>query len=164
MQLQNPKRAVMFFLLGGVALWLLLDWAIVTDKERIERAVRAMRDAAASADAAALFEHVSPAYYDERLSAAQLRLLADDFFRASGPMTIRIRKLAVEISGETAVAEVSMLAYGADDNSSNATGTAAFLLDFRKEGRRWLVTQIVPLRVNGQEIDGWGTLMKIGRF
>ncbi len=142
---------------AAVAVYLVVDRLVVTEKERVERAVEGLRDSVARADLRAFGEMISPGYGDESFSAEALLGAAAKFFERHGPLALTVRDMRVTVSGPSAAARASVTAR----SEHGYWGRSEWQADFRKErDGQWRVVRLTPLRFGGKEAGGWGDVLR----
>jgi ketosteroid isomerase-like protein len=152
MSITRRKLVMLGIAVGAVALWLAADRLIMTDKKRIRAAIGQMAAAMEKGDTEKLFAHVSTFYADETHSYMELRFLAEMVMRRYEGLSINLRDVQVKVSGVVAVAQVRVLA----SYPGEGTGISVWQLNFEREpDGRWLVTSLVPIRVNASDVSGW---------
>ncbi len=132
----------------------IVDWLVVTDRERIEGVIEDMASAVERSDTAALFEHVSPGYREQGMSPASLRILLEMFFRMYGPVRVNVRETRVTREGNLATVRVTVGAVS--EARADVSGRSVWEVSMRKETDGvWRVTRIVPVRIRGRDVSGW---------
>ena len=99
MNLALNQVRIALAILGAVALAMLLNRFIVTDKRRIERTVQGMADAASKGDIDLLFSFVSADYGDETMSRTHLKSLAARFLGGDDHANPKIQWMSVKVVG-----------------------------------------------------------------
>jgi len=141
---------------------LLIELAVVTDRERIERVIGEMAEAAARADVPRLFAYVSEDYSDRDISRDALRVLTDAVFNHYGPIRVSVRRMSVNVVQDTAAVELSVWA---EDGAGALYGSSSWALEMAREpDGAWRVTRAVPLRIGGTELDGWRGFHEVTGF
>ncbi|MGD1000216.1 MAG: hypothetical protein ABSA67_05900 [Candidatus Brocadiia bacterium] len=141
-------------ILGAMALAMLLNRYIVTDKKRIERTVQEMADAAAKGNIDLLFSNISADFDTEAMSREHLKSLAERFL-SDGSASGKIQWMTVNVSG--AQARVQLSVSGSTRREYPVwSGALEWAAEFRKEADgAWRVTSLTPVRIYGREISGW---------
>jgi hypothetical protein len=147
-------------ILGAVALAMLLNRFIVTDKRRIERTAQGMADAASKGDIDLLFSFVSADYGDETMSRTHLKALATRFLGGYDHANPKIRWMSVKVVGPLAHVHVGISESGREGYPL-WLGTSEWAAEFRKEADgAWRVTKITPVRVWGGNVSSWGDVTR----
>ena len=142
---------------------IVLERAVVTDQERIERVINALRDAVGEADTEALFEDISEDYYDEALSREGLQGLAGAYFARYGRTRVRILDRTVNRTGTQAAVELDVFATAEHGSGAGRLGRSVWLVLLQKEPDGvWRVIRLSPLRWDGRDIEGWPTIRGAG--
>ena len=147
-------------ILGALAVALLLNHIIVTDKKRVERTVHEMADAAAKGDVDLLFSHVSANYRDEAMTREQLKSLAKSLLPRYQPENAKVQAISVNVTGAMAHAQVAI---SSREQSGGYTwyGTSEWSAEFRKEADgAWRVTSVMPARFFGRDVSGWRDVLR----
>jgi hypothetical protein len=144
-------------ILGAVALAMILNRFILTDKKRIERTAHEMADAAAQGDIDLLFSHISADYGDETMSRTHLKSLAIKFRDGYPGANPRIQWMTVNVVGPLAHVQLGV----SGDGAVEYTGISEWAAEFRKEtDGAWRVTNITPVRILGGNVSGWGDVLR----
>ena len=145
---------------------IVLERVVVTDQERIERTINALRDAVGEADTETLFEGISEDYYDGVLSREGLRGLAEAYFARYGRTRVRILDRAVNRTRTQAAVELAVFATAEHGPGAGRLGQSLWLVLLQKEpDGAWRVTRIEPLRWNGSDVgEGWSAIRGAGGF
>ncbi len=159
MNISWNQMRIALAVLGALALAMLLNRYIVTDKKRIERTVQEMADAAGKGDIDLLFSHISADCGSEDMPRTRLRTLAEQYL-GDASARVRIQWMAVNVSG--AQARVQLSISGSTRQERPAwSGGSEWAAEFRKEADgAWRVTNITPVRVNGRDVSGWRDLTR----
>jgi len=150
---------------AAVALLILVaDWVIVTDEEKIDAGVRAMRAAVEEGDAAALMENVSADFRSrEGLTREDLAAAAEWFFSAYGPVEFFRFRFDRNRAGDMAV--VTVTAVVQLEGGRAGTGSSVWDIELRKEpDGAWRVTDLAPVRMGGRDAAGWDALPEVRRL
>jgi ketosteroid isomerase-like protein len=148
-------------ILAALALALLLNHYVVTDKKRVERTVQEMADAAAKGDLGSLFSHVSADYHDDAMSREQLRSLAKSVLERYEPANAEVELVSVNVTGSLAHAQVIISAGGQRDGYTPWRGTSEWSAEFRKEADgAWRLTSVTPTRIYGRQVSGWSDVLR----
>jgi ketosteroid isomerase-like protein len=148
-------------ILAALALALLLNHYVVTDKKRIERTVQEMADAAAKGDLDPLFSHVSADYHDDAMSRDQLRSLAKSALERYERADATVELVSVNVTGSLAHAQVSISAGGQRSGYMPWDGTSEWSAEFRKEADgAWRLTSVAPTRIYGRQVSGWRDVLR----
>jgi hypothetical protein len=161
MNISLSQVRIALAILGALALALLLNHFIVTDKKRIERTVHEMADAAAKGDVDLLFSHVSADYRDETMSREQLKSLAKTLLERYEPTNAKTQLISLSITGAMAHAQVGISA-GQERNGYTAWyGISEWSAEFRKDADgAWRVTSVTPARIYGRDVSGWREVLR----
>jgi hypothetical protein len=155
MNVTSSQVRIALGILAAVAIGLLLNRIIVTDKKRVERTIEAMADAAAKGDVDRLFTNISQDYRDELMSRSDLKTMTMEFF-GRARVNPKIQRMAVTVSGTLARAELTVSGSMEEGKSNMPMGTSEWVGEFRKEAdRTWRLTSITPVRIWGRSISGW---------
>jgi len=142
-------------ILGAVALAMLLNRLIVTDKKRIERTAQEMADAAAKGDVDLLFSSISADYGDQTMTRTHLRSLATRFLGGDARANPKIQWMTVNVVGTMAHVQLGISGGGGREYPV-WSGISEWAAEFRKEAdRAWRLTSLTLLRVEGANFSGW---------
>jgi len=146
---------------GVVVLIFIGDWLIVTDGERIDATVRALRAAVERGDAQALMARVSHDFRNRGgLTREDLAGIAEDFFSLYGPVEFHRFRFDRNRAGDITVVAVSAIV--SVDKGRAGTGSSAWELELKKEADGvWRVTDLAPMRLDGRDTDGWNALPEV---
>jgi hypothetical protein len=147
-------------ILGAVALAMLLNRLIVTDKKRIERTAQEMADAAAKGDVDLLFSSISADYGDQTMTRTHLRSLATRFLGGDARANPKIQWMTVNVVGTMAHVQLGISGGGGREYPV-WSGISEWAAEFRKEtDGAWRVTNITPVRILGGNVSGWGDVLR----
>ncbi len=161
MNVSSGQLRLALGILGAVALALLLNRYIETDKKRIERTVHEMADAAAKGDLDLLFSHISADYRDESQSRADLKSLATAYMDRYESANPKIQWTTVNVQG--AMAHVQLSVSGGNNRGEYPMwyGNSEWSAEFRKEADgAWRLTSLMPARMFGRDVSGWHEAMR----
>jgi len=145
---------------GALAVALLLNRLMVSDKTRVEKVIRSIAEEAGRADVNAIFSHVAADYEDDVQDRAGLQAAAEKAFARYGPLRIAIRQMTVNMSGRLASVEVTISGRAFSRNRKETEGTWVWNIHLRKDPDEvWRVTRATPLKLEGtDEIPDWRAL------
>lgn len=152
---------ILALIIGAVV----LERVVVTDRERIEATIDAMRDAAGRADVEALLSGVSEDYYDEMLGREGLRALAENYFERYGRTGVRILSRAVSLRGDEGAVEMRVFARAERGANGGEFGRSTWLILLQKESDGvWRIIRVEPISWEGREVQSWSALRRWGGF
>jgi len=157
----TPKAKIAVVVAAVVLVYLLGDFLIVTEMERLQHTIAELREAVAAADAERCISFISPDYLHNGESREQLLEIGRRIFQRTGPMEVQeISKKKPKISGREAVYESRMVVTFTKPGDEMLYSAGKLLsewrLTFKKEGDRWLIYQVEPISINNQPIGGRG--------
>ena len=162
--LRRRHLAVVATFVAVVFIVLIADWLVVSDGEKIDSSVRAMRAAVEEGDAAALMANVSAAFRSrEGLTREDLAAAAEWFFSAYGPVEFFRFRFDQNRAGDMAVVTVSVIVQL--EGGRAGTGTSVWDIELKKEADgAWRVTDLSPVRMGGRDAGGWDALPEVRGF
>jgi len=146
---QRGRYVVAMVLLGlCVPLLILLDWFVVTDRERVEDVIDDLATAVENEDVAGIARHLAQECHYGRFNRAAILALAQRAFDRYEIEWLRIRRLRVRVSegSRLAVADFTAVGVARDQNGTSGWQPTRWRLALREiEPDRWMVTAIVRL-------------------
>ena len=147
------RTAVFVLVAGAVALALVADWIIVTEREKISATIDALRASMSAADAEAVFQHISRDYDGEDLSREALRAIAEAVFDRHGAIDIRTTTSGINRMEDMAAVNLGVLARS---ERGGLSGYSEWALTLRKEADgSWRVTRLAPVKLGRRYVAGW---------
>jgi len=161
--LGGPYKTAMILaaaVLGPVLLWVVLDAAIVTDEERIERLFDGMAQAIERGDAEAALAPVAGDYRHMGLTRADLRAVAEAYIERFPDTRVRVADAQVAVSGRRAAASVRAPWWGGGAGAGGFRVPTWWEFTLEKRGREWVVLEITPVRFGQFEVQGWRRILR----
>jgi len=146
--------------LGPVLFWVVLDAAIVTDEERIERIFEEMARAVGRGDVEAALAPVADDYRHMGLTRADLRAVAEAYLDRFGRTRVRVADARVAVSGRRAAASVRAPWWGEGAGAGGFRVPTWWEFTLEKRGREWVVVEITPVRFGRFEAHGWRPILR----
>ena len=146
---------------AAVATYLIGDWIIVTDAERLRVVVDRVVAAASKADARGVMAEVAPDYSQDGVRHEALQAFVERFFDAYGPAHTRMRSFTANAEGLVGVAEVRVYSRVDKETPWGRRGVAShWRLSFIRYGERWTIERIAPVSMGMQRISSLKRLMR----
>ncbi len=136
----------------GLIIWLLLDLAITTDKERITRKMDALFGAAAEGDAEGMITTVSPDYEFDDLTWHDWNGIVQGYFKVFGATKVNVLGKSINVEGKLAVLDISV--YARSTGPLRHSGRSRWRLSWRKQKDEWMITRIKLRSLSGRQVDG----------
>lgn len=142
-----------------VLLWVVLDLAIETDRERINSILDRMTAALEAQDTDKLLEPVAPDYLHMGLSRGDLRALAESYFRQFSHTRFNISESRVNVSGDRAVANVRAFWRAEGPPSAPSRSGTEWQMTLANRRGEWEVTGVTPVSFDRYELGDWGAIL-----
>ena len=146
--------------LGVVAVYLLVDWLVVTPEERVRAVIEVVMESASRADVKTILDNIAPDYDDDGIDRETLQGYAEDFFGHCGPTRVRIRRCKVTVEGQIGVADLRIYARVSEPTNWGRQGASSqWRISMVRYGDRWYIDRLSPVSVAMYPISDLKSLM-----
>jgi len=159
------RRAIILAVaVAAVLAYLLLDFFITTDRERVAHLIERVIDAVERGDAKAALAPVPRNYRSGRMDRAGLVALAAAFFDQYGVKRVHVLGRDIALSGRLAVVDLAVLVRAARRDGWVTTGRSRWHVRLRRvqgpAGPEWVVTDVSPTELYGQPVGDWTLIVQ----
>ena len=148
--------------------WLVLDLAIETEGEKIERVLDDMAAATEAKDPAGMVQYIAQDYEHQGLTRADLQALAKAYFEDFGDTSCRIASREINITGSLAIANVVVMVRSERGETAGTTIPTRWQFTFARQparrlagglaGKRWQIVKVTPLAIGRMQLENWQPL------
>ncbi|MEW6354901.1 MAG: nuclear transport factor 2 family protein [Planctomycetota bacterium] len=160
----TPKLKIAAIVAAAILIYLLAEFLIVTDRERLETTINDLHRVVEKADADKAIAFIAPDYHFQDKSRDELLEFGQRMFKLTGPMKIKILEEKLNVNGSLAVYESSILAAlsnpGGDVPYAGGQVPSQWRLSFKKEGDKWLIYQVEPISLFNQPVRTLDALIR----
>jgi hypothetical protein len=145
-----------------VALLCALAGALIrTERERVDDVIAGAQAALEAGDVGRVMGFVAPDFRQEGMDAAELRQFIRTGLNTYGPPTIVIHSRDYDIQGDSARCSFKVLArFPRSAWARDHWSRSLWRVGLRRNGRRWCISEVVPLELEKHPVDG---LLGLGR-
>jgi hypothetical protein len=162
----RPKTAFILLLALLCGLALLASALITTERERVDRAIKAARLALQAGDVERTMRCVAPDFRQEGMDREGFRSFIARGLKRHGAPTVDIRQREYQLEGTTARCEMSVRSeFPGSPSLAGVPLLSAWRVSLRKIGSQWYITEVTPLKIEGHPVEGGLTgLSRQGMF
>ncbi|NOZ23893.1 MAG: nuclear transport factor 2 family protein [Planctomycetes bacterium] len=160
----TPKVKIAAIVAAAVAIYLLGDFLIVTDRERLEATIKDLHHVVEKADAGKVIAFLAPDYHFQDKTRDDMLAFGQKMLKLTGPMKIKVIEEKLNINGSLAVYESTILATLSNPSGdlpyAGAQVPSQWRLSFKKEGDKWLIYQVEPISLFNQPVRSLDALIR----
>jgi len=160
----TPKMKIAAIVAAAVLIYVLGDFLIVSDRERLQATVDDLHYVVEKADANKAMAFIAPDYHFQNKSRDDMLAIGQRMFKLTGPMKIKVIEETFSINGSLAVYESTILATlsnpGGDLPYAGAQVPSQWRLSFKKDNGEWLIYQVEPISLFKQPVRSLDALIR----
>lgn len=157
MVITRTKIILVVAFVAGVAAVFIADRVHVSPEEQIRATIDGIKEALEAGDPEGVMAHISGTFSAQGLAVDDVRTVVEQFCRTADPVSIRVRRSEVNISGDLASATASAVSRS---EGGRFYGPSSWALELAREGDTWRVTRITPLAIGQRPVTDWDTLLQ----
>jgi hypothetical protein len=151
----RPKTSFLILLVAVVALYVLAFSLIETDRKKITDVIWESKGALENKNVDGVMKWVAPDFRQEDMDREGLRSFIRDGLDSFGAPEITILKRAITVNGGQATSMLNVLAgFPELVDVPRSKAITKWRVSLRKSDGLWYITEVMPLEVEGQEIEG----------